>query len=277
MSAAVGAPVASPPATPKPRREPRPKSRRSFRDLHDQRLLERYHRDGDLEARERLIERFLPLARQLASRYSYTDEPHDDLVQVACVGLVKAVDRFEPERGSTFVNYAVPTILGELKRHFRDKGWAVHVPRAMQERALQVNQAIAVLSTRLGRSPSARELAAHVGVSTEQVLEALEAATAYDTLSLESTPPGGDDDERRSYADTIASEEQGYQMVELGQALSGTVRALPDREREILHLRFVQDLTQAEIAERVGVSQMHVSRLLRRSLDKLRAANAQAA
>jgi RNA polymerase sigma-B factor len=251
--------------------------RRSFRDLHDQRLLERYHRDDDLAARERLIERFLPLARQLASRYSYTDEPHDDLVQVACVGLVKAVDRFEPERGSTFVNYAVPTILGELKRHFRDKGWAVHVPRAMQERALRVNQAIAVLSTRLGRSPSPREIAAHVGISTEQVLEALEAATAYDTLSLESTPPGGDEDERRSYADTLPTDEKGYELVELGQALSGTVRALPDRERTILHLRFVQDLTQAEIAEQVGVSQMHVSRLLRRATDKLRTAHAQAA
>jgi RNA polymerase sigma-B factor len=267
----------SAPAAPTARRMPSTKPRRSFRELHDQRLLERYHRDSDLSAREQLIERFIPLARQLASRYAYTDEPHDDLVQVACVGLVKAVDRFEPERGSTFVNYAVPTILGELKRHFRDKGWAVHVPRAMQERALQVNQAISVLSTRLGRSPSARELARHVGVSTEEVLEALEAATAYDTLSLESTPPGGDDDERRSFAETIPSEERGYELVELGQALSGTVRALPDRERTILHLRFVQDLTQAEIAERVGVSQMHVSRLLRRALDKLRAANAKAA
>jgi RNA polymerase sigma-B factor len=269
MSAAAVTPITPQPST--------RKSRRSFRDLHDQRLLERYHRDGDLEARERLIERFLPLARQLASRYSYTDEPHDDLVQVACVGLVKAVDRFEPDRGSTFVNYAVPTILGELKRHFRDKGWAVHVPRAMQERALRVNQAIAVLSTRLGRSPSAKEIAGHVGISSEQALEALEAATAYDTLSLESTPPGGDDEERRSYVDTLPTEERGYELVELGQVLSGTVRALPDRERIILHLRFVQDLTQAEIAERVGVSQMHVSRLLRRALDKLRAAHAQAA
>jgi RNA polymerase sigma-B factor len=255
----------------------RRRPRRSFRELRDQRLLERYHRDGDMAAREELVERFIPLARQLASRYAYTDEPHDDLVQVACVGLVKAVDRFEPDRGSTFVNYAVPTILGELKRHFRDKGWAVHVPRAMQERALQVNQAIAQLSTRLGRSPTAKEIAKQVGASTEEVLLALEASTAYDALSLDSTPPGGDDEERRSYADTIASEEQGYELVELGQALSGTVRALPDRERTILHLRFVQDLTQAEIAERVGVSQMHVSRLLRRSLDKLRAAGANAA
>jgi RNA polymerase sigma-B factor len=255
----------------------RKRRRNSFRELRDQRLLERYLGDGDLGARDELVERFIPLARQLASRYAYTDEPHDDLVQVACVGLVKAVDRFEPDRGSTFVNYAVPTILGELKRHFRDKGWAVHVPRAMQERALKVNQAIAELSTTLGRSPSAKEIAAHVGISIEDALQAMEAATAYDSLSLDSTPPGGDDDERRSYADTIATEEQGYELVELGQALSGTVRALPDRERTILHLRFVEDLTQAEIAERVGVSQMHVSRLLRRSLDKLRATGARAA
>ena len=272
MSAAM-APAGAPRArSARPRR-----TRHSFRELRDQRLLERYHDDGDLAARDELIERFVPLARQLASRYAYTDEPHDDLVQVACVGLVKAVDRFDPERGSTFVNYAVPTILGELKRHFRDKGWALHVPRSMQERALQVNQAIAELSSRLGRSPSAREIAAHVGAPSEEVLQALEAATAYDALSLDSTPPGGDDDERRSYADTLPSEEQGYELVELGQALSGTVRALPERERAILHLRFVKDLTQAEIAEQVGVSQMHVSRLLRRSLDKLRATGVAAA
>jgi len=269
MAAAIAVPNA-------PRVRPK-KRRRSFRELRDQRLLERFHNDGDLNARDELIERFIPLARQLASRYGYTDESHDDLVQVACVGLVKAVDRFEPERGSTFVNYAVPTILGELKRHFRDKGWAVHVPRAMQERALQVNQAIGALSTDLGRSPSPKEIAAHISAPTEDVLQAMEAATAYDALSLDSTPPGGDDEERRSYADTVASEEHGYELVELGQALSGTMRALPERERAILHLRFVQDLTQAEIAERVGVSQMHVSRLLRRSLDKLRTTGARAA
>ena len=253
------------------------KHRRSFRERYDERLLERYHEDGDLGARAELIERFIPLARQLASRYSYTDEAQDDLLQVASVGLVKAVDRFEPDRGSTFVNYAVPTILGELKRHFRDKGWAVHVPRALQERTLKVNQAIGVLSARLGRSPTIKEIARHIDSSAEDVHEAMQVATAYDSLSLDAKPPGEDDEERRSYADSIATEEKGYELVDLGQALSGTVRALPDRERTILHLRFVQDLTQAEIAEQVGVSQMHVSRLLRRSLDKLRAAHDQAA
>jgi RNA polymerase sigma-B factor len=251
--------------------------RRSFREPHDDRLLTRFHEDGDLDAREELVERFLPLARQLASRYAYTDEPQEDLVQVACIGLVKAVDRFERDRGSTFVNYAVPTILGELKRHFRDKGWAVHVPRAMQERALQVNQAVSELSTKLGRSPSVGEIAGHVRASSEEVLEAMEAATAYDALSLDTPPPASDDEERRSYAETLPSEEQGYELVELGQALAGTVKALPDRERTILHLRVVEDLTQAEIAEQVGVSQMHVSRLLRRALDKLRAVDARAA
>ena len=252
-------------------------TRPSFRDPYDQRLLERYHHEDDLDARDELTGRFIPLARQLASRYAYTDEPQDDLVQVACVGLVKAVDRFEPDRGSTFMNYAVPTILGELKRHFRDKGWSVHVPRALQERALKVNQAIGVLSTRLGHSPSVKEIARQVGFSAEDVHEAMQVATAYESLSLDGKAPGEGDEERRSYAETIAREDPGYELVELGQVLSGTVRALPERERTILHLRFVHDLTQAEIAERVGVSQMHVSRLLRRSLDKLRAANELAA
>jgi len=251
---------------------------RAFRDFHDYRLHQRYQRDGDLGARAQLCERFLPLARKLASRYSYTDEPQDDLTQVACVGLVKAIDRFDPERGSTFVNYAVPTILGELKRHFRDKGWAVHVPRELQERALKLNQATAALATRLGRSPTVKELALQMGRSVEDTLEAMEVASAYDALSLEArVSGGGDDDEARTYAETLPSEERGYELVELGGALSGTVKALPDRERAILYLRFVEDLTQSEIAARVGVSQMHVSRLLRRSLDKLRSANAKAA
>jgi RNA polymerase sigma-B factor len=269
------APASTAATTATPIRKARP--RRSFRELRDQRLLERYQRDGDLAARRELVERFLPLARQLASRYSYTDEAQEDLVQVASVGLIKAVDRFEPDRASTFVNYAVPTILGELKRHFRDKGWAVHVPRAVQERVLQVNRATVTLSTDLGRAPTPREVAEHIQASVEQVLEAMEAATAYDALSLEAPPPGGEGEDRRTYADTLESEEQGYELVELGQVLSGTLKALPDRERMILHLRFVEDLTQAEIAERVGVSQMHVSRLLRRALDKLRTAGSQAA
>jgi RNA polymerase sigma-B factor len=212
----------------------------------------------------------MPLARQLARRYRYTDEPQEDLVQVACLGLLKAIDRFEPERGSAFTKYAVPTMLGELKRHFRDRGWAVHVPRAMQERVLRVNQAVSTLSTQLGRSPSVREVAESVGIEAEETTEALEAATAYAAIPLDAPLPGGDDDEGRSYAETLGSDEAGYQLAEARETVAPALRALSDRDRLILHLRFEKDLTQAEIAERVGVSQMHISRLIRRSLDRLR-------
>lgn len=211
----------------------------------------------------------MPLARQLARRYRHTDESQEDLVQVACLGLLKAVDRFEPERGAAFTRYAVPTMLGELKRHFRDRGWALHVPRAMQERVLEVNQVTNTLSSGLGRSPTAAEVAEEIGAPVEDVLEAMEAATAYDAASLDAPRPRSDDDGARSYADSVAIEDEGFELVELGDAIAPAVRALPRRERLILHLRFVEDLTQAEIAKRIGVSQMHVSRLLRRSLAKL--------
>jgi RNA polymerase sigma-B factor len=247
------------------------------RRLEDHRLLMRYHRSGDLDAREQLVLRFLPLARQLASRYRHAGESQDDLVQVACVGLLKAVDRFDPARGSAFTKYAVPTMLGELKRHFRDKGWSVHVPRATQELVLKVSEAMGALPAKLGRSPRPRDVAEALGAPVEDVLEALEAATAYESTSLEAPRPGGDEDGEWTYADSISTDEMGYELVEIGESLRGTLDALPPRERIILKLRFEQDLTQAEIAERVGVSQMHVSRLLRRSLDRLSAATAAAA
>jgi RNA polymerase sigma-B factor len=256
--------------------DPRPtRPIRAFRDFREQRLFIRYHADGDLEARKELIERLLPLARRLAGRYAYTDEPQEDLVQVACVGLIKALDRFDPGRGVTFASYAVPTMLGELRRHFRDKSWAAHVPRATQERALEVNRAIATLSTRLGHVPTTKEIARHLNASSEEVLEAMEAATAYDALSFESLPPS-DDGESLPYAETVGDDEPGFQLVELGDAIAGTLDSLSPRERMIIHLRFVRDLTQSEIGAQVGVSQMHVSRLLRRSLEKLRAARRQA-
>jgi len=242
------------------------------RRAEDERLLRRYHRDGDLAARDELIERFLPLARQLASRYKHAGEPYEDLVQVACVGLLKAVDRYEPERGRGFVKYAVPTMLGELKRHFRDKGWSVHVPRATQELVLKVSEAMGALPAKLGRAPRPRDVADAVGVPVEEVLEAMEAATAYEATSLDAPRPGDGDDDAWSWGDSISSDEHGYELVEIGETLRGTLEALPERERVILKLRFEQDMTQAEIAERVGVSQMHVSRLLRRSLDRLAAA-----
>jgi RNA polymerase sigma-B factor len=248
------------------------------RRQRDHELLVRYHREGDLAAREELILRFVPLARQLASRYRGAGESHEDLVQVACLGLLKAVDRFEPERGSVFTKYAVPTMLGELKRHFRDKGWAVHVPRATQEMVLKVSDAMGTLPAKLGRSPTPRDVAATLGASVEEVLEAMEAATAYEATSLDAPRPGTDEDDGSfTLADSVAEEDHGYELVEIGETLRGTIHALPARERQILELRFGQDMTQAEIAERVGVSQMHVSRLLRRSLDRLGAAGAAAA
>jgi RNA polymerase sigma-B factor len=246
--------------------DPSPGQRRA----DDERLLLRYHRDGDLNAREQLIERCIPLARQLASRYKHAGEPYEDLVQVACVGLVKAVDRFDPERGRPFVKYAVPTMLGELKRHFRDKGWSVHVPRATQELVLKVGEALGTLPSKLGRSPRPRDVAKAVGASVEEVLEAMEAATAYEATSLDAPRPG-DDEDGWTWGDSLSDDERGYDLVEIGETLAGTLQALPERERMILRLRFEHDLTQAEIAERVGVSQMHVSRLLRRSLDRLAA------
>jgi len=248
------------------------------RRRRDHALLLRYHRDGDIAAREELIVRFIPLARQLAGRYRGAGEAQDDLVQVACLGLLKAVDRYDPERGSAFTKYAVPTMLGELKRHFRDKGWAVHVPRATQELVLKVSDALGTLPSRLGRSPTPRDVANALGSSVEEVLEAMEAATAYEATSLDAPRPGGDDDDGGwTLGDSVADEDPGYELVEIGETLRGTMHALPAREREILHLRFERDMTQAEIAERVGVSQMHVSRLLRRSLDRLGAAGAAAA
>ena len=244
----------------------------------DRELLVRYHEHGDIDARDELVLRLMPLARQLASRYRYAGESQEDLVQVACVGLLKAVDRFEPERGSAFAKYAVPTMLGEIKRHFRDKGWAVHVPRATQELSLKVSDALDRLPAKLGRAVRPRDVADAVGAPVEDVLEAMEAATAYEATSLDAPRPGAaGDDEGWTYGDSVAEEERGYELVEIGEALQGAFDALPERERTILRLRFHEDMTQAEIAERIGVSQMHVSRLLRRSLDRLSAVGPMAA
>jgi RNA polymerase sigma-B factor len=247
------------------------------RRLDDHKLLLRYHREGDLQAREELVLRFVPLARQLAARYRHAGEAQEDLVQVACVGLLKAVDRYDPERGDGFTRYAVPTVLGELKRHFRDKGWSVHVPRATQELVLKVSDALGTLPAKLGHSPSPRDIATAIGAPVEDVLEALEAATAYEAASLDAPRPGTSGEAGWTYGDSLAEEERGYDVVEIGETLRGTLEALPERERLILKLRFEHDLTQAEIAERIGVSQMHVSRLLRRSLDRLSAVGAAAA
>jgi RNA polymerase sigma-B factor len=241
----------------------------------ERQLLLRYHRQGDLAAREELAERFLPLARDLALRYTYTDEPFDDLLQVASLGLVKAIDRFDPERGSKFTSYAAPTILGELKRHFRDKGWALHVPRDLQERTLAVSRASERLSKQLGRSPKVREVAAELGCSVEQVLEAQEASASYEAASLDA-PTSRGDDEAASLVDLMGEYDSSYELVESRDAIASTWKALPDVERRVLELRFMHDLTQREIGDRIGYSQMHVSRLLRRALDRLETAAAAA-
>ena len=238
-------------------------------------LLVRYHELGDLAAREELVERFLPLARDLALRYTYTDEPFDDLLQVASLGLVKAIDRFDPERGTKFTSYAAPTILGELKRHFRDKGWSLHVPRDLQERTLAVSRATETLSKELGRSPKVREVAALLGCQVEQVLEAQEAAASYEAASLDA-PAARDDDESASLVDLLGSEDSAYDLVEDREAIASTWHSLPEVERKVVELRFMHDLTQREIGEQIGYSQMHVSRLLRRALTRLETAAAAA-
>ena len=239
------------------------------RNDEERRLFEAYLVRGDLSARERLVERFLPLARQLARRYGAAGEPIDDLVQVASLGLVKAIDRYEPDRGTAFSSFAVPTILGEIKRHFRDTGWTVRVPRAIQERRLKVNRAIPALTGKLGRSPTPAEIAEHIDATSEEVLEALEAAVAYEPVSLDTSPGAEDDDE--TWAQSIGADDPGYKLVEYGATLAPALKALPERERLILHMRFVEDMTQSQIAERIGISQMHVSRLIRKALEAMRA------
>src|SRR5918999_927290 len=256
MSAAVRAPAR---AAPLPRNDTR--DRQAAREV-ERRLLVAYHRDGALAAREELVERLLPFARDLALRYTYTDEPFDDLLQVASLGLIKAIDRFEPGRGTKFTSYAAPTILGELKRHFRDKGWALHVPRDLQERTLAVSRETEVLSKTLGRSPKVREVALALGCSVEDVLEAQEAAASYEAASLDA-PTARDDEEDAPLVDMMGGEDSAYELVESRDAIASTWKALPDVERQVLELRFMHDLTQREIGERIGYSQMHVSRRLR--------------
>jgi RNA polymerase sigma-B factor len=243
------------------------------RRAEEQELLSRYHETGDLAARRELVERFLPFARDLALRYSYTDEPVDDLVQVACLGLLKAIDRFEPDRGTRFTSYAAPTILGELKRHFRDRGWALHVPRDLQERALKAVRESEALAKRLGRSPSVREVARAVGCSSEELLEAYEVASSYEATSLDA-PATRDSDDGASLVDFVGSDDDGFEAVADGQALAEAWRELRPQERRVLELRFVRSMTQREIGEAIGFSQMHVSRLLRRAISQLEKATA---
>jgi RNA polymerase sigma-B factor len=234
------------------------------------RLFERWQQHGDVVAREELVRRFMPLARSLARRYGRSSEPFEDLVQVASLGLLKAIDRYDGERGHPFQSYAVPTILGEMRRYFRDSGWAVHVPRGAQERALKVRDARERISNESGRAPTVNELAEYLEIDLEDVIDALQAIRAYETVSLDA-PRGGGEDDVVPYGDTLGRDDERYELVELDATVSAALAHLPARDRRVLQLRFVEDLTQTEIAERVGISQMQVSRLLRRSLEQLRA------
>jgi RNA polymerase sigma-B factor len=232
-------------------------------------LFQRWRHHQDRHARDALIERFLPLARKLARRYGQSSEPYEDLVQVASLGLVKAVERFDPDRGFAFSSFAVPTIVGELKRYFRDTAWALHVDRGAQERARRISDGQQKLSTQTGRIPTVDELAQYLEISQEEVLDGLQTAEAYGAISLDA-PLSGEEDEDATRLDAIGQADDRLELVDEQATIFAAAQHLPAREREILYLRFGEDLTQSEIADRVDVSQMQVSRLLRRSLQRLR-------
>jgi RNA polymerase sigma-B factor len=233
----------------------------------DRELLRRYHDEGDTTAREELIERHLPLVRSLARRYSGRGESLEDIEQVGAIGLIKAIDRFELSRDVSLATYATPNVVGEIKRHFRDKGWAIRVPRALQELNASMSGAIERLTGKLSRSPSIAEIAAELKTTPEEVLEAMEVGSAYSTVSLSTGPSG---EEELDPLETIGEEDQGFERSEDRVSLEPALDRLPEREREILRMRFEDGLPQTQIAQAVGLSQMHVSRLIRKSLAEMR-------
>jgi RNA polymerase sigma-B factor len=245
---------------------PAPAEDRATRAREDRRLLTQYHESGDAAARDALVERFLPLARQLARRYQRGGEPLDDLVQVASLGLLKAIDRFDPQRETAFSSFAVPTILGELKRHFRDRTWTIHVSRSVQESIARVEKATEALRQELGRFPSAREVADRCRMTVEEVTETRLAENASRLSSLDAPTTRENDGD---LADQLGRVDSSLDRVEDAVWIEQLAGELSPREREVLRLRFVEDLVQREIAERVGVSQMHVSRILRDALTHL--------
>jgi RNA polymerase sigma-B factor len=236
--------------------------------LEDEDLLLTYHLEHDHAVRDELVRRFMPFARKLALRYVHSREPLDDLVQVACVGLLNAIERFEPGRGKKFTSFAAPTIVGELKRHFRDKGWSVHVPRDLQERALAVSRQTERLSAQLGRSPDLNELAEALHCTIEQVIEAIDAAHNYHPASLDA-PVAHEDEDRSTLAETLGADDDGFELADHRLAIAERWGSLSEMERQVLSLRLVHELTQREISQRIGCSQMHVSRVLRRSMQRL--------
>jgi RNA polymerase sigma-B factor len=232
-------------------------------------LFERYLHEHDPVDRQVLIERFLPLARQLAGRYQRATVPFDDLFQVACVGLIKAIDRFDLEREIAFSSYAVPTILGEIKRYFRDRTWSVRVPRDLQEFTLKVDRAISDLTLALQRAPTVGEIAAGVAAQEAEVLEALHAAGAYRAVSLDAPRGNGDDAADETLGDTLSVDDDRFERAEDRATLARLARRITPREREVLRLRFAEELTQTEIGERIGLSQIQVSRIIRQALTRL--------
>jgi RNA polymerase sigma-B factor len=243
----------------------------SSRELTVQEQFRRWQEFGDQRAREALVNQYLPLARKLARRYRGAREPMDDLEQVASLGLVKAIDRYDASRGINFQHFAVPTILGELKRYFRDCGWAVHMPRGIQELSLQVKQAERQLSARTGHEPTFNEIAEFLEIDIADVLEAVEASAAHHAVSLD-TPHDDGEGETGTLADSIGQIDERFSMVTLTASIAPAAKLLSDRDRRVLALRFVEDRTQSEIAEEIGVSQMQVSRILNKALKQLAAA-----
>ncbi len=245
-----------------------PKGKDAWDKERTRELFRLYKEKGDEEARDQLIVSHLNLVRFLASKFKNRGEPLDDLVQVGTIGLIKAIDRFDPERGLEFTTYATPTILGEIKRHFRDKGWSIRVPRRLQELSAKVNQATDELTVELQRSPSVDEIAARLGVGAEEILEAMESSGAYTSVSLEA---GGssEDDEAPALIDRIGSVDEDLDASDDRMVIDEAIRDFSPREQEIVRMRFIDGLTQVEIAKRLGVSQVQVSRLLRRTLRKI--------
>jgi RNA polymerase sigma-B factor len=233
----------------------------------DRELLRRLHEDGDVDARELLVQRHLPLVRSLARRYAGRGEALEDIEQVGAIGLIKAIDRFELGRDVSLATYATPTVVGEIKRHFRDKGWAIRVPRALQELNARMSTTIDRLTSRLGHSPSVAEIATELETTPEEVLEALEVGTAYTTLSLSAGPAGEDESDP---LESLGEEDEEFARSEDRVALAPALAHLPSREQEILRMRFEEGLPQTQIADRVGLSQMHISRLIRKALSTMR-------
>jgi RNA polymerase sigma-B factor len=239
----------------------------SLAGMGDRQLLKLYHEQGDATAREELVNRHLPLVKSLARRYAGRGEALEDIEQVGAIGLIKAIDRYELSREVALTTYATPNVVGEIKRHFRDKGWAIRVPRALQELNGKMGPTIESLTSRLGRSPSIAEIAAEFETSPEQVLEAMEAGSAYAPVSLSAGPTS---EGELDPLETIGDVDEEFDRTDDRTSLEPALAALPEREQEILRMRFEDGLTQTQIADQVGISQMHVSRLIRRSLERMR-------